>query len=260
MKNIDFLPDIYRQRAALRQARVWWCLVIVLFGGTIGSAITAQVWLRVGLKRQLAALEDSFEASQVQVRELAALQSQIAASAHEASLFTYLQHPWPRTQLLAHVVRPLPKSIRLTQVHIRDEELPRETTQAGPHHRLASEPQAAGKIQPPEEDLAKLQHEMDFKQTVVELKGSTSDDRRLHEFVAALNTSPLVAAAQIKSLELETGPQQTRTLFTLRLIVKPGYGQRGNELPLPAAAGPDKSFVDLPLLLQHGTRQSGGGG
>ena len=30
MKNIDFLPDIYRQRAALRQARVWWCLVVLL--------------------------------------------------------------------------------------------------------------------------------------------------------------------------------------------------------------------------------------
>jgi hypothetical protein len=259
MKNIDFLPDIYRQRAALRQARVWWCLVIALFGGTIASAVTAQVWLRVSLQRQLTALDGPFQSSQTQVRELAALQSQIAAAAHEASLFTYLQHPWPRTQLLAHVVRPLPSSIRLTQVHIRDEELPRETPQSGPH-RFAGEQQAAGKMQPPEEDLAKLQQEMDFKQTVVELKGSTSDDRRLHEFVAALNTSPLVAAAQIKSLELDPGPQQTRTLFTLRLIVKPGYGQRGNELPLPHGVGRTQNFAELPILLRDPARQSGGGG
>src|SRR6187200_2875646 len=100
MKNIDFLPDIYRQRAALRQARVWWCLVVLLFGGTIGSAVAAQVCLRVGLKRQLAMLETSFTTSQVQVHELANLQAQIAKSAQEAGLFTYLQHPWPRTQLL----------------------------------------------------------------------------------------------------------------------------------------------------------------
>src|SRR5262245_40040305 len=172
MKNIDFLPDIYRQRAALRKARTWWCLVIILFGGTIGSAIAAQVWLRVGLKRQLAAIEETFIASQTQVKELATLQAQIAKSGQEASLFTYLQHPWPRTQLLAQVVQPLPKSIRLTQIHVREEELPRETQSAGPQHR-GNEPEV--KLQPPEEDLAKLQQESDYKQTVIELQGFTPE-------------------------------------------------------------------------------------
>ena len=242
MKTIDFLPDIYRQRVALRQARIWWCLVVLLFGGTIGSAVTAQVWLRIGLKRQLAQLEKSFAESQTQVHELATLQSQIAKSAQEASLFTYLQHPWPRTQLLAQVVRTLPKSIRLTQIHVREEELPREAPQAGPQTRAAAEQEAA-RLQPPEEDLAKLQQEMDHKQTVIELQGFTPEVSRLHEYVALLNAAPLVAAAHIKSLESDTDQTKLRTRFTLRLIVHPGYGQRGNESPLPAPGGRAKGLV-----------------
>ena len=228
MKTIDFLPDTYRQRAALRKARVWWCLVVVLFSGAIGSSIVAQVWLRLSLKRQLAIVEEAFLTSQVQVKELATLQSQIARSAQEASLFTYLQHPWPRTQLLAQVVKPLPGSIRLTQIHIREEDLPRETPQAGPQHR-AGDAQAAAKLHPPEEDLAKLQQEIDYKQTVVEIQGVTPNVSDLHEFVAELNDSSLIASAHIKSLEADQMQQQVRTRFTLRLIVHPGYGQRGFE-------------------------------
>lgn len=244
MKTIDFLPDIYRQRAALRQARVWWCLVVVLFGGTITLSVVAQVWLRVGLQRQLAVLEQSFASSQTQVHELATLQSQIAKSAQEASLFTYLQHPWPRTQLLAQVVQPLPKSIRLTQIHVREEELPRETPQSGPQNRGAAD-QEAGKLQPPEADLARLQQEMDFKQTVVELQGFTPEVSRLHEYVASLNTAPLVAAAHIKSLESDPDQTKLRTRFTLRLMIHPGYGQRGNEAPLPLSQVRGSSVADV---------------
>jgi hypothetical protein len=239
MKTIDFLPDEYRQRAALRKARVWWCLVVVLFSGAIGSSIVAQVWLRISMQRQLAIAEEAFLTSQAQVKELATLQSQIAKAAHEASLFTYLQHPWPRTQLLAQVVRPLPGSIRLTQIHIREEDLPRQTPQAGPQQREA---QAAAKLHPPEEDLARLQQEADAKHTIVEIQGVTPNVSDLHEFVAELNDSSLIASAHIKSLEAEQVQQQARTRFTLRLIVQPGYGQRGFEGPgtsgaLAAASG-----------------------
>ena len=53
MKTIDFLPDIYRQREALRRARVWWALVVLVFGlamaffvaveRTMGNRVPAEV-------------------------------------------------------------------------------------------------------------------------------------------------------------------------------------------------------------------------
>jgi hypothetical protein len=265
MKTIDFLPDIYRQRAALRKARVWWCLVVLLFGGTIGSAIAAQVWLRVSLKRQLALVEDTFLASQSQVHELATLQSQISVSSQYASLFTYLQHPWPRTQLLAQIVQPLPAQVRLTQIHIRDEELPRETPQAGPQHR-GPDPDATAKLAPPEDDLAHLQQEMDRKQTVIELQGYTPTEAHLHEYVGALSSSTLVASVHIKTLEADPDQKHQRTRFILRLIVQPGYGQRGNETPLPdhrpakliARQEPGDSGAPAMPLAQSGGKHGGG--
>ena len=53
--------------------------------------------------------QSEYAAAQTQVRELSTLQIADRRAGHEASLFTYLEHPWPRTQLLAEVVRPLPE-------------------------------------------------------------------------------------------------------------------------------------------------------
>jgi hypothetical protein len=241
MKTIDFLPDIYRQREALHRARMWWCIVVMIFGGAIGAAATAQTWLRSSLQQQLAELEPQFQAAQAQVRELTALQLKITRASHEANLYTYLDHPWPRTQLLAEVVRPLPNGIRLTQLHVGEEEHARQATPAGPRNAKSDE-QAAAKISHPELDLARLQEELDRRQAAIELDGHTADVARLHAYVADVNRSPLVASAHIKSLESAVANQPGRTRFTLRLIVKPGHCQSSDALTPPAmtAATPNR--------------------
>ena len=60
MKSIDFLPDIYRQREALRRARLWWAMVVVIFSCAIGASAGAQAWLRHGLAQQLEALTPEY--------------------------------------------------------------------------------------------------------------------------------------------------------------------------------------------------------
>lgn len=233
MKSIDFLPEIYRQREALRRARLWWCVVVVLFGTAIGAAATAQGWLRASLHRQLAALEPEFSAAQAQVRELTALHTQIAHASHEANLYTYLDHPWPRTQLLAEVVRPLPEIIRLSQLHVGEEEHAKNGQAAGPRSVRSDEPNAP-KASHPELDLVRLQDELDRRQTSIELDGHTTDVAGLHAYVAEVNRSPLVASAHIKSLEATPGSQAVRTRFTLRLVVQPGHCQITETVAAPA--------------------------
>ncbi len=244
MKAIDFLPDIYRQRDALRRARIWWGFVVILFSGAIGASAGAQVWLRHGLRTQLDELEPLFISAQTQVRELADLQSQTVKAANEASLFTYIEHPWPRSQILADVVRSLPPSIRLTQIHISDEEMARSANQAGPR-RPPGENEAGPKTSDAEQDLQKLQEEMDHRQTVVELDGNTADVAHLHEYLALLSRSSLIASASIKAMEATPGKGHDRTNFTLRLIVSPGFGQRGHEGPAPSPV-PVNNHAALP--------------
>jgi len=237
MKTIDFLPDIYRQREALRRARVWWGIVVVIFSSAIAASALAQAWLRHELHEQLDDLSPEYAAAQTQVQELAGLQTQILRAGHEANLYTLLENPWPRTQLLAEIVRPLPASIRLTQIHLAEEELARSAIQAGPRNMKAEE-EAAARASAPEQDFSKLQEETERRQTTIEIDGYTSDvDQLQQQYLQTINRSPLVANAFIKSLEAATANQAGRTRFVLRVIVRPGYCQRGGEVPPSIANG-----------------------
>jgi hypothetical protein len=237
MKTIDFLPEIYRQREALRRARLWWCIVVMIFSSAIGASVLAQAWLRHGLHQQLDALTPEYAAAQTQVQELSGLQVQIMRAGHEANLYTFLENPWPRTQLLAEVVRPLAENIRLSQIHLAEEEQARTAIQVGPRNSKAEE-EAAAKATGPERDLAKLQDENERRQTTIEIEGFTGDVARLHDYVADISRSPLVAAANIKSLEAAVANQRGQTRFTLRVIVKAGYCQRGDITPAIVATPP----------------------
>jgi type IV pilus assembly PilN-like protein len=248
MKTIDFLPDLYRQREALRRARLWWGVVVVIFSSAISASALAQAWLRHSMHQQLDALAPEYAQAQTQVQELSGLQTQNLRAGHEASLYTFLENPWPRTQLLAEVVRPVPVTIRLTQIHLAEEEQARSAVQAGPRNTKAEE-EAATKASGPEKDLARLQDETERRQTTIELDGYTADVERLHEYVKDLSRSPLIASANIKSLEAATANQPGRTRFTLRLIVRPGYCQRGSDSAATAAS-----------LLPDRTPAGGGGG
>jgi hypothetical protein len=261
MKSIDFLPEIYRKREALRLARVWWAVVVLVFGSAIGSSAAAQLWLRYSLQLQFDDLTASYHTAQAQVRELTDLQTQITKCAHEASLFTYLSHPWPRTQLMAEVVRPLPDAIRLTQLYIHEEELPRPTPQAGPR-RLTPEEEAEAKLMQAEQDLKRLQEETDFRQTVIELEGHTTDVGQLHEYVLKLSHSPLVASTNIKSLEATPDKQRGLTQFMVRVVIRPGYGQRGYEgsTALHSVMPNLQPNSPLPTTSPPGAVPGGGGG
>ena len=227
MKSIDFLPDIYRQRESLRRARLWWVAVVALFGGTIITAATGQAWLRHSLIEQLDALAPEFAAAQARVQELAALQTQVNRAGQEASLYTVLQNPWPRTQLLAELVRPLNENIRLNRLTVAEEEVARAML-AAPTGSDKQGDDAAAKTSPAEKDLVRLEDETDRRQTAIEIEGHTKNIVSLHEYVSQINRSPLIASASIKSIEAAAAKQQGQTRFTIRLIVRPGYCQRSN--------------------------------
>jgi len=247
MKTIDFLPDIYRQRESLRRARIWWAVVVLIFGSAIGASAAAQAFLRHGLVQQLDALAAEYAAAQTQVQELSTIQSQVVRAGQEASLYTFLQNPWPRTQLLAEIVRPLPESIRLTKINVLEEEQAKTAVQVGPRNMKVEE-EAAAKAAPADKDLARLQEEVGRRQTAIEIEGHTSDLPQLHEYVAELSRSPLIAGASPKSLEASNGNQQTHTRFTLRLLIRPGYCSRGGDAAQTVPTNPS----DRPT--------SGGGG
>jgi hypothetical protein len=237
MKTIDFLPDVYRQRTALAHARIWWGIVGLIFSVAIGSTAGAQFLLRRSIQRQIDELAPQFQQAQEQVQRLAKLQSENRRAGELAGLVTYLEQPWPRTQLVSEVVRPLPPEIRLTELVVTEEELARPSTEeaAGPRRRRSQPEATTDKRSPAVADLDALRKSHDHKRAVVEVTGTVADVAVLHKYVADLGRSPLVSRAMIKSLEsAATVVQEKPTRFTVRLQFKPSHGQHSEETK-PAA-------------------------
>jgi hypothetical protein len=237
MKNIDFLPEVYRERKALHHARIWWGIVVLIFGAAIGSTAGAQHLLRRSIQRQIDDLALQFKQAQEQVQRLAKTQTENRTAGEWAGLVTYLEQPWPRTQLVAEVVRPLPEAIQLNEMVITEEEVVRSTTEeAGPRrrNRQTDGPQQA-KLSPAQSDLAALRKTHDFKRPVIEVSGTVADEVVVHEYVAALGRSPLVKEVRLKVFErVPSSELGSPTQFTVQVAFRPSYGQ-----PDPESAQPD---------------------
>ena len=227
MKRIDFLPEIYRERMALRQARVWWGIVVLIFGAAIGSTASAQYLLKRSIERQYEELGPEFIAAQEQVKRLAQAQVENRTAGQWAALITYLEQPWPRSQLVAEAIRPLPPAISLTELILAEEEFGRPATeQAGPRRRAQGADAKAKPLAPAVADFEALRKTHDFKRPVIEISGTVHDVSLLHEYVAVLGRSPLVAQARIKSLEsASTTVLAQPTSFTVRLVFRASHGQ-----------------------------------
>jgi hypothetical protein len=250
MKNLDFLPDIYRQRASLRHARLWWGAVVVIFGTAIGFAAGAQYLMRLRVQRELREITPQFAESQSRVQELIALQAQVTEAGRSARLVTWLEHPWPTSQIMAEVVRPLPESIRLTEIHIVEETVVRKAQPTAGPRRRSPKDEEGPQLSAAEADLAQLQAEAEDRQTIIRVNGMTRDVAAVHAYVDEVGKSSIFASAEIKSLEtLPDEKQVNRTLFLLRITTKPGHGLTGEGMPsapkpqavtlVPRAAGGD---------------------
>jgi Tfp pilus assembly protein PilN len=227
MLDIDFLPQEMQRRQARRDSSLRPVLVGAAIIAIVGAAAIVQHRQTREARQALAAVEPFYEQAVAQQQQLVETKKQVEKLRHEAELYTYLKHPWPRTQLLAAVLLPLPAAVRLEQLQVvREAASPSgqpETRARG--DRPSDEEQA--KLMPVQRDLRRLREEYDKTQAVVRLSGSTSDSAALHQYLAELGRNGLFVRAEldaIESLEVKGVPTAR---FRATLFVRPGYGQPG---------------------------------
>lgn len=237
MKNIDFLPDVYRHQRALRHSRHCWMGVGILFGLAIAGAASGQWYFRSSLAAQLRVVEPRYAISRSRQAEMEQLQSGKKVTQELAALYLYLEHPWPRTQLLAAVAEPMPPSIRLTDLNLV-EQADTAAIARGPDGDTNHSTAAADKnAKPtPKSVLAEIRREHDRQQTILEISGDAASTKELHEYVDSLARSPLFASASLKGLESGGEVKKGIASFHIRIVVRPGYGQRGAPSSKAAAA------------------------
>jgi hypothetical protein len=236
VKNIDFLPDIYRHQRALRHTRLCWMGVGILFGLAISGAASGQWYFHSFLAAQLRVVEPRYAISQSRHAEILQLESGKKVTQELAALYFYLKYPWPRTQLFAAVAEPMPSSIRLTDLLLL-EQADTAVAAHGPdgdtnHSTVEAEKNAKATAK---SVLAELRREHDRQQTILELSGEATVAKELHEYVDSLAKSPLFASASLKGLESGGDAKKGISSFHIRIVVRPGHGQSGAPSLKPAS-------------------------
>ncbi len=230
MTNIDFLPARYKEQSATRRKHAWRVVVFLLFGGSVSLAALFQMSLRRSVATQLELLAPQHQAAEARRNRLTVLQQQLIAVRQDAELYTYLRHPWPRTQILAAIADEIPEEISVRSIAFVHEQP--TSSQPQPRSRRPvrrenteerREPQAVA-------DLKQLREKHDSERLIVVVEGETTDIADLHLYARGLTDSPLVDGSEIGSLEAAGegfDESSTRSQFTLRIRIKPGYGQPG---------------------------------
>jgi hypothetical protein len=218
---IDFLPDHYRERRKQRRVRWWWALIVCLFGGVVLATASLQ-WLNVQrVKRELHQLEVQCTAFRQLDQQLLELEMKAAALSHSANLYTFLNHPWPRTQILAAVIHPLPQEVQLTSIRLSESLVAKKN--AAPATPEATT-EAAAPVHPAVADLQLLHDAHESQRIVVLIEGSVKEAETLHQYLEALGDHPLIAEARLSSMESRKLETYSLVVFQLHITVKAGHG------------------------------------
>ncbi len=253
--DIDFLPASYRDKKVKRQTNAWRGIVVTLVVGAIAAAGAAQLAFRCQAERELSELKERYIAAQAQTQKLAETQRRLKKADDNANLYAYLQHPWPKTQVLGAVVEKLPSGVTLRELRIVQEEphvgnnhpASQNTLKAAKKLTAAEEAAQLAGLSPAARDLRRLRETCDHRDTIVLLTGTADDAEAIQQYLQQLSHEQLFVKVEWGPIERDENSandkdsveaKQSGSKFTARLIVRPGYGQPGG--PAPSA---DKSTL-----------------
>ncbi len=248
MQDIDFLPVQYRRQHVQRQSKPWRIVVVAAFALLLAAGAVGQFRSKRRAEEELAAITPQYDAVVARNDELAKMRQELETLRLDAELFTYLRHPWPRTQLLRALLEPLPEAIELQRLQITREAVQGQTaTERRSRSERQAEAEEAEKLPPAQRDLKQLREQFDVTQTVVQISGTTGDSAALHVYVAVLNGAGLFDKAEIDSFDRLDAPGDPRWEFQATLRVHPGYGQPGGPDKPPELASLDDKTLENSL-------------
>jgi Tfp pilus assembly protein PilN len=256
VKNIDFLPELYHHQRVLGRSRLYWMGVAMLFALAIAGTASSQWLLKRALDAQVSFVEPKYVIAQQRQAEIAKLMENRKRAEELAALYMYLEHPWPRTQLLAAIAQPLTPSIHLTSLNLI------EQMEATPVARgeekdtnYSNAESVKSELVTPHSVLARLRSEHDHQRTVLELSGEFANAKELHAYVDSLARSPLFASASLKGLESGSeDPAKKTSRFNIRVVVRPGYGQPG----APVRKSEEAEVAAVGIRLRSAANNPGG--
>jgi Tfp pilus assembly protein PilN len=227
IKQIDFLPDKFRNAVRRRRASYWRFVVVLLFVGVFATAAWGMHSVRRNVRRDYEQTALRHTAAQAQETMLKNREARLAELRAYADLVTFLRHPWPRSQLLERLFAPLPETVIIDKLHLVNELKPVVAGSATPV-------EATGENAPAKTattDLVDLRKAVETNDLIIHLEGTTVDQPGLHAYLHRLADDKLFRRAQVESIEAarEDGAEagvakKGASRFTARIVVCPGWG------------------------------------
>jgi len=238
MHELDFLPAGYRESNARRFHRVWHSILASLLAACCAAATAFQLWQAHEIRQEIADIQTAYDDTAAIATRLEQARARLEVERVEARLITYLAHPWPKSQVLDAVIRPLNEAITLDEIRVFREPL----VAGGAQPRKGPAPVAAALAPTPaargtavDRDLAQLQADFDTTRLVVHLSGVTHEGIDLYQYIAALAQNPLVEKAEVTSLESNNKHDapgiKSLNKFQARVSIRPGHGQPNGPRP-----------------------------
>ncbi len=226
MHDVDFLPVEYRQKHARRQSQPWQVVVAAAIVGLAATAAIVQNVRRHRVAADLATIDAVYRVAISEQNEVAEGQKRLQDARARAELYTYLRHPWPRTQLLAALIGPLPDAVTLQSIQIlRESPLHRRPPANQPPTDPKAEEARLKSLAPAERDLEQLRRRLDSLDTVVVLSGTATDIAALHQYIGDLENTDIFEKAELDSFHRIDDAAAAMLQFRAVLAVHPGYGQ-----------------------------------
>ena len=222
MKSIDFLPQKYHDKSARQRAGIWRLLVVALLGGAVAAASIGQLLHRRSIQAQIDELQPLYADAQTKAAMLAQLQTELTHETAAATLYAYLQTPWPRTQVVSAVAIPVGTELRIEQLHLIEAAV--QAVSAESMENPSATP-ALESMSPATRDLTAIRTEVATRTTHTEIIGTSAQAAAIHAYLEQLERSPIVARAQLVSLEnvsVAGKPRQLR--FTAQVKMRPARG------------------------------------
>lgn len=233
MKTIDFLPDRYRQATTRRRTSYWRLVVTLLFVAAFTATAYGLHYVGREVRIHHASTATQLSSAERRADDVKRRDAQLAELENRAQLAAFLRHPWPRSQIVAEILQPLPDGVSVDKLRIAN--VPRPRPAAGGESASSESGEA-----PPADassDLARLRDEAEANDVTVSLEGSARDLPELHDYVQRLTTSKLIADAELTSIDAAVGSTSDATddvnarrpaaRFVIEVQIIPGWGLPG---------------------------------
>lgn len=225
MKDIDFLPAKYRRDQTQRRRQFSIVVAAALCAVVLATLAYFQTRQLHSLERKLADVKLQYDVASKQAVRLVDVHSKLNHEQAAATLYTYLRHPWPLTQILSAVIGPLPPAIQILELRVTHEARPgaaaqRENVSRGKEAAAAdTEPSS-----PFERALETLRAERDGTHTVVFVSGVTHDEAQLHRYLSELDDQAMIVSSRLSSIKRDDHREIERFHFDAQVIIIGGYG------------------------------------